>query len=446
MGAEPGKQAESYRHKQPIRAGHILVFVTKEREIEEMFVRLRKQHPTQQVIAMYASLPKADRDAVTLGFNKPTIIVSTNICETSVTIPSVEYVDECELKLESAVDPRLSMTSLLPVAILKDSARQRAGRAGRTADGEVYRMYNKETHDRYMLDHAPRNYAVTDCFKIPWLLVFVYCIRHSSGHFTSVHFGECLILAPALYSVANITKRAMTGDILVFMSAMGDTNVLCVILKEKHGEKLLVVPLHAPQTPAEQKKATSRSQPDGSVRKYVVATDVAEASPTIPGIVYDIDTGIEKRPGYNPRIDMDSLTTYHITQASAMRSHSARGYISLQGAITETGRMAAKLPIHPMWWNAIAEGARLGCTSDIIMLAAVGSVQGMDQWCLNAFLDGNIIEEILRARSQVIKVYNKMPQSNAHAATFDAEYETKVAKALARDLYHNIVIRKDGHV
>ncbi|KAJ4011803.1 DEAH-box ATP-dependent RNA helicase prp43 [Fusarium irregulare] len=39
-----------------------------------------------------------------------------------------------------------------------------------------------------------------------------------------------------------------------------------------------------------------------------------------------------------------------------------------------------------------------------------------------------------------------MPQSNGHAAEFDSEYETKVPKAFARGLYHNIAIRKDGHV
>lgn len=70
----------------------------------------------------------------------------------------------------------------------------------------------------------------------------------------------------------------------------------------------------------------------------------------------------------------------------------------------------------------------------------------MDQWCLNAFLDGNIIEEILRVPSQFITIYNKMPQSNAHAAIFHDEYETKTAKALARRLHHSIAIPKNYHV
>ncbi|CAG7562551.1 unnamed protein product [Fusarium equiseti] len=64
----------------------------------------------------------------------------------------------------------------------------------------------------------------------------------------------------------------------------------------------------------------------------------------------------------------------------------------------------------------------------------------MDQWCLNGFLDGKIIEEILQVRGQLVVIHKSMSQSNAHAATFDAEYEIKVAKALARGLYHIIVM------
>jgi hypothetical protein len=70
----------------------------------------------------------------------------------------------------------------------------------------------------------------------------------------------------------------------------------------------------------------------------------------------------------------------------------------------------------------------------------------MDQWCLNAFLDGKIMEGILQVRGQPVVIYNSMSQSNARATTCDAEYETKVTKDLARGLFHNIAICKDGRV
>lgn len=93
----------------------------------------------------------------------------------------------------------------------------------------------------------------------------------------------------------------MPGDILAFVPTMRDTKILFAILKDKVGDKILAVPLHAPRTPAEQKKATSRSQADGSVRKWVVATSVAEISRTIPDIVYIF--GKSKPSGRIPQLE-----------------------------------------------------------------------------------------------------------------------------------------------
>lgn len=45
------------------------------------------------------------------------------------------------------------------------------------------------------------------------------------------------------------------------------------------------------------------------------------------------------------------------------------------GAISETGRLAAKLPAHPDWYKAIVEGHKLDCSDDIISLAALNSTQ-----------------------------------------------------------------------
>lgn len=51
----------------------------------------------------------------------------------------------------------------------------------------------------------------------------------------------------------------------------------------------------------------------------------------------------------------------------------------------------------------------------------------MDQWSLNTVLYRKVTEEVL-----LVATYNSMLQSNARTATFDANYETKVSKALAR--------------
>ena len=48
-------------------------------------------------------------------------------------------------------------------------------------------------------------------------------------------------------------------------------------------------------------------RPHGNVRKVIVATNIAEASVTIPGIAYVIDCGFEKIKGFNAKTGIDCL-------------------------------------------------------------------------------------------------------------------------------------------
>jgi len=76
------------------------------------------------------------------------IVLSTNIAETSLTIEGVTIVVDSGFERTLKFDPKSGLSRLETVKITKDSADQRAGRAGRLAPGICYRMWSGATQER----------------------------------------------------------------------------------------------------------------------------------------------------------------------------------------------------------------------------------------------------------------------------------------------------------
>lgn len=75
------------------------------------------------------------------------VILSTNIAETSVTIPNIKYVIDSGKAKVKFFDEKKGCSILKITKISKDSAIQRSGRAGREGPGKVYRIYTKEEYE-----------------------------------------------------------------------------------------------------------------------------------------------------------------------------------------------------------------------------------------------------------------------------------------------------------
>lgn len=75
------------------------------------------------------------------------IILTTNIAETSVTIPDVQYVVDTGKLREKQYDQTRRISQLLCTWISKSNAKQRAGRAGRVQNGNYYALYTKQRYD-----------------------------------------------------------------------------------------------------------------------------------------------------------------------------------------------------------------------------------------------------------------------------------------------------------
>ena len=79
--------------------------------------------------------------------------------------------------------------------------------------------------------------------------------------------------------------------------------------------QLLICPLYARLTPAEQNKAFNPAPPN--TRKVILATNVAETSITISGIKYVVDSGMAKEKMYHAGTGLDSLMLQPVSKSNA---------------------------------------------------------------------------------------------------------------------------------
>ncbi|GAW79692.1 ATP-dependent RNA helicase prh1 [Plasmodium gonderi] len=102
-----------------------------------------------KILQLYSSLPNKKQRIVfePAPHNTRKVILSTNIAETSVTIPNIKYViDSGRVKIKF-FDSKKGSNVLKVTQISKDSAVQRGGRAGREGPGHVYRIYTLEEYE-----------------------------------------------------------------------------------------------------------------------------------------------------------------------------------------------------------------------------------------------------------------------------------------------------------
>jgi ATP-dependent helicase HrpB len=122
--------------------GDILVFLPGRREIELARRTLQKQVSADLVI-LHGELSVAEQHAALAPAPAGTrrIVLATNVAESSVTLPGIRAVIDSGLAREPRLDPNTGFSRLVTVAISQASADQRAGRAGRVAEGVAYRLW-----------------------------------------------------------------------------------------------------------------------------------------------------------------------------------------------------------------------------------------------------------------------------------------------------------------
>jgi ATP-dependent helicase HrpB len=122
--------------------GHVLVFLPGAGEIRRCREKLTRLTDAP-VLPLHGGLSAADQDRAVRPGPERSVILATNVAETSLTIDGVTAVIDTGLVRLNSHDPDTGIDRLETRMISADSAKQRAGRAGRTGPGRVIRLWTK---------------------------------------------------------------------------------------------------------------------------------------------------------------------------------------------------------------------------------------------------------------------------------------------------------------
>lgn len=176
----------------------------------------------------------------------------------------------------------------------------------------------------------------------------------------------------AVQQVLSIHVSMSAGDILVFMTGQEDIEVTCELVQERLSQlndppKLSILPIYS-QMPADlQAKIFDRAAP--GVRKVIVATNIAETSLTVDGIMYVVDAGYSKLKVYNPRMGMDTLQITPISQANASQRAGRAGRTGPGKAFHLFTEAAFK---DEMYIQTIPEIQRTNLANTVLLLKSLG--------------------------------------------------------------------------
>ncbi|KAH9248171.1 hypothetical protein BASA81_014202 [Batrachochytrium salamandrivorans] len=244
---------------------------------------------------------------------------------------------------------------------------------------------------------------------------------------------EANYLAAAITTIMTIHITQDKGDILLFLtgqeeieSAQEGLTLTCKALGSSIAE-LIICPIFA-NLPSDMQSKIFEPTPEGA-RKVVLATNIAETSITIDGIVYVIDPGFCKQKSFNPQTGMESLVVVPASRASAnqrkgragrvgpgkcFRLYTAWAYqneleenslgindlmsfdfmdappaetlikslaqlyalgaLNDRGELTKLGRRMAEFPVDPMLSKTIIAAETYGCTEEIVSIIAMLSI------------------------------------------------------------------------
>jgi len=127
-------------------AGHVLCFLPGAPEIRRLGAELGAVHG--EIIPLHGSLTPVEQERALAASRARKIVLATNVAETSLTVEGVTEVIDTGLVKVARYDPATAIDRLEVERVSRDSADQRAGRAGRIAPGRATRLWDERARLR----------------------------------------------------------------------------------------------------------------------------------------------------------------------------------------------------------------------------------------------------------------------------------------------------------
>ena len=179
-------------------------------------------------------------------------------------------------------------------------------------------------------------------------------------------------LKATVETMMKIHYNEKEGDILCFLTGMDEVETVVSLLIDearklpKDSVKMFVLPMYGGLPASEQLKVFERV--GRNCRKMVVATNIAEASITIDGIVYVVDCGFVKLNAFNPNFGIETLVIVQESQASATQRAGRAGRVRSGKAFRLfTEESWAELPL-----TTVPEMQRSSMAAVVLQLKALG--------------------------------------------------------------------------
>jgi ATP-dependent helicase HrpB len=209
-------------------AGDVLVFMPGLFEIQRTMDEIRRrwrEHGKGEMpalLALHGEMPPREQDRAFAPHDGRRVIVATNVAETSITLPDIHFVVDSGQARIDRYDPERGVNTLHIEPVSQASADQRAGRAGRVAPGQCFRLWSRRQHDQRPLKNTPEVQR-TDLSSTLLLL-------HALGVDDVEHFD--------FLEKPEASRLRAASDLLQMLGAMADHRITEV------GRRMARIPAH----------------------------------------------------------------------------------------------------------------------------------------------------------------------------------------------------------